>query len=106
MWSIAGHFRGAARAQKRTQEASLRKLWQMGSKNVAAMLRCAFMLLEVPKAPGGRKYILEAFSTRLTRHSVLVRTASHRQSSTLEPKPCPERFSKDYQHGLGLANRW
>eukprot|EP00913_Durusdinium_trenchii_P000110 g99.t1 len=75
MWSIAGNFRGPRRfardaAQtKNLPEASLRKLWQMGSMNVAAVLRCAYMLLEVPKAPGGRRYILEVFSSRLTRHS-------------------------------------
>lgn len=76
MWSIAGHFRGEAEQKSAGPEASLRKLWQRGSKNMAAMLRCAYMLLEVPKAPGGRRYILEAFSTRLTRHSVLSRIIS------------------------------
>ena len=30
-------------------------VWPPGSKNLAAMLRCAYMLLEVPKAPGGRR---------------------------------------------------
>ncbi|CAK8997087.1 unnamed protein product [Durusdinium trenchii] len=76
MWSIAGNFRGDAAQTKNLPEASLRKLWQMGSMNVAAVLRCAYMLLEVPKAPGGRRYILEVFSSRLTRHSVLSRIIS------------------------------
>ena len=76
MWSIAGHFRGNTQPSASPPEASLRKLWQQGSKNMTAMLRCAYMLLEVPKATGGRRYILEAFSTRLTRHSVLSRIIS------------------------------
>ncbi|CAK8997126.1 unnamed protein product [Durusdinium trenchii] len=53
-----------------------RRAPKASSMNVAAVLRCAYMLLEVPKAPGGRRYILEVFSSRLTRHSVLSRIIS------------------------------
>ena len=37
--------------------------------NVAAMLRCAYMLLEVPKAPGGRRRGLGWLDVRRRRGS-------------------------------------
>ncbi|CAE7408605.1 unnamed protein product, partial [Symbiodinium necroappetens] len=75
MWSIAGHFRhvGHSKHAASHEASSLHKLWTRASKNLAAILRCLFVMMEFPQCVGGRRYVLDTFATRMTQHSSLPR---------------------------------